>query len=98
MTEDAEPSRAVTTRAHAMLAWRRALQQLYVRETHPPFGEGMNEKELAALVRKTVKKASKPKAPRRKTYDATLDATRQPETDEDAEAKELFKEMKRREF
>jgi hypothetical protein len=58
----------------------------------------MNDKEIAALVKKTVKKASKPKANRRKTYDATLDVTRRPETDADAEADELFKEMKKREF
>jgi putative protein kinase ArgK-like GTPase of G3E family len=58
----------------------------------------MNDKELAALVKKTVKKAAKAKAPRRKSYDATLDATRRPETDEDTEANELFKEMKKREF
>ncbi len=58
----------------------------------------MNDKQLAALVRKTAAKAAKAKAPRRKTYDATLDATRRPETDEDAEATELFKEMKKREF
>jgi len=58
----------------------------------------MNEKQLAALVKKTVAKASKPKGPRRRTYDATLDVTRRPETDEDLEADEFFKEMKRREF
>ena len=60
--------------------------------------QGMNDKEIAALVKKTVKKASKPKANRRKTYDATLDVTRRPETDADTEAEELFKEMKKREF
>lgn len=58
----------------------------------------MNEKQLAALVRKTAAKAAKPKTNPRKTYDPTLDATRRPETEEDTEAAELFKEMKRREF
>jgi len=58
----------------------------------------MNDKEIAALVKKTVKKASEAKAPRRRTYDATLDRTRRPETDQDLEADEFFKEMKRREF
>ena len=58
----------------------------------------MNDKEIAALVKKTVKKASKPKAKRRKTYDATLDVTQRPESDTDIETQEFFKEMKRREF
>ena len=58
----------------------------------------MNDKEIAALVKKTVKKASKPKAKRRKTYDATLDITNRPDSDSALEAEELFKEMKRREF
>ena len=58
----------------------------------------MNDKEIAALVKKTVAKTSKPKAPPRKTYDSTLDVTRKPETNEDLEAAELFEEMKKREF
>jgi hypothetical protein len=58
----------------------------------------MNEKQLAALVKKTAAKAAKPKAPKRRTYDATLDVTRRPDSTEDADALELFKEMKRREF
>ena len=58
----------------------------------------MNEKQLAALVKKNMAKAAKPKAPPRKTYDATLDITRRPETPQDTEATELFKEMKKREF
>jgi hypothetical protein len=49
---------------------------------------------------KDGEKASKAKGKKRKTYDATLDATRRPDSDSDAdlEADELFKEMKRREF
>lgn len=58
----------------------------------------MNEKQLAALIRKTTAKAAKPRKGPRKTYDPALDATRRPETEEDSEAAELFKEMKRREF
>lgn len=58
----------------------------------------MNDKEIAALIKKTVAKTSKPKSPPRKTYDSTLDVTRRPETNEDIEANELFEEMKKREF
>ncbi len=58
----------------------------------------MDEKQLAKLVKKTVAKASKPKAPQRRTYDATLDVTRRPENDKDTEAQELFEQMKKREF
>jgi hypothetical protein len=57
----------------------------------------MNDKEIAALIKKTVAKTSKPKA-NRKTYDATLDVTRKPVTNEDLDAAELFEEMKKREF
>jgi hypothetical protein len=57
----------------------------------------MNEKELAKLVKKTVAKAAKAKAPQRKKYDKTLEINR-PETDEDIENAEFFKEMKKREF
>jgi hypothetical protein len=58
----------------------------------------MDEKQLAKLVKKTVAKASKPKQPPRKSYDATLDATRRPRTEKDDEADELFSQMKKREF
>lgn len=58
----------------------------------------MNDKEIAALIKKTVAKTSKPKSAPRKTYDPTLDVTRRPETNEDLEANELFEEMKKREF
>ncbi len=57
----------------------------------------MNDKELEALIKKTTAKAARKKKPR-KSYDATLDATRAPERDDDEENKEFFKEMKRREF
>ncbi len=57
----------------------------------------MNDKQIAALVKKTVKKAAK-KAPKRKTYDATLDINRPSESDADLETDDFFKEMKKREF
>jgi len=58
----------------------------------------MDDKQLAKLVKKTVAKASKPKAPPRRTYDSTLDVTRRPRNDKDDEAQELFEQMKKREF
>jgi hypothetical protein len=58
----------------------------------------MDEKQLAKLVKKTVAKASKPKTPPRRTYDATLDVTRRPENQQDTEAAELFEHMKKRSF
>lgn len=58
----------------------------------------MDEKQLAKLVKKTVAQAAKPKKPPQKTYDSTLDRTRRPQTTEDAEAQELFEQMKKREF
>ena len=60
--------------------------------------EAMDEKQLAKLVKKTVAKASKPKALQRRTYDSTLDRTRRPQTAQDTEAAELFEQMKKREF
>jgi len=65
---------------------------------HHRRSRGMDEKQLAKLVKKTVAKASKPKVPQRRTYDATLDVTRRPATEQDAEALELFEQMKKREF
>jgi hypothetical protein len=61
----------------------------------------MNDAQLKALLRKTqAAAAAKPK--RTRTYDPTLDATRPPQTAEneaaDAEAADLFAQMKKREF
>src|SRR5207302_10370580 len=53
-----------------------------------------DDEKLAALVRKNAAKAAKPKAKRRRTYDATL----QPETDADTERRDFFSEMKKRDF
>lgn len=58
----------------------------------------MNDRQIAALVKKTVAKAAGRKPQARRTYDATLDATRTPENADDEDRKEFFKEMKRREF
>jgi hypothetical protein len=62
----------------------------------------MNEAQLKALLRKTQAAAAAKKPKKNRTYDATLDATRPPPDDAteaaDADAAELFDEMKRREF
>ncbi|HEY5219008.1 MAG TPA: hypothetical protein VIJ16_04325 [Gemmatimonadaceae bacterium] len=57
----------------------------------------MDEKQLLALAKKNAARVAAPKGKRR-TYDATLDATRATEGDEDEDRKHFFKEMKRREF
>jgi hypothetical protein len=62
----------------------------------------MNEAQLKALLRKTQAAAAAAKPKKNRTYDATLDATR-PATDEateaaNADAADLFAEMKKREF
>ena len=54
----------------------------------------MNEKQLQALIKKNQAKASKPQGKGR-WQDPTL--AKAPERNDD-EAKEIFKEMKRREF
>ena len=61
----------------------------------------MNDAQLKALLRKTqAAAAAKPK--KNRTYDATLDATRPKATEEgeaaDADAADLFAQMKKREF
>lgn len=59
----------------------------------------MNEKQLQALIRKNAAKASKAPSGGRGPYqDPTLAATRSPDRETDDEAKQIFKEMKRREF
>ena len=62
----------------------------------------MNEAQLKALLRKTQAAAAAKKPKKNRTYDATLAATRPP-TDEateaaNADAADLFAEMKKREF
>jgi hypothetical protein len=59
----------------------------------------MNDKQLAALVKKTVAKAEKTKKQPRPKYDATLEATgAAQQSDEDMERADFFAEMKKREF
>jgi hypothetical protein len=61
----------------------------------------MNDKQLAALVKKTVAKAEKAKKKARPKYDATLEATGSATADqstEDLERADFFAEMKKREF
>lgn len=58
----------------------------------------MDEKQLLALAKKNAAKAIAPKGGKRRTFDAALDATRGPESDEDEDRRHFFKEMKRREF
>jgi len=62
----------------------------------------MNEAQLKALLRKTQAAAAAKKQKKNRTYGATLDDTRPP-TDEateaaNADAADLFAEMKKREF
>ena len=61
----------------------------------------MNEAQLKKLLKQTqAAAANKPK--KNRTYDATLDATRPAQTQEEEEAasdaKDLFQQMKKREF
>jgi hypothetical protein len=56
----------------------------------------MNEKQLQALIRKNMSKAAGPKGKGRRWEDPTI-SVKDRERD-DADAKEIFREMKRREF
>lgn len=60
----------------------------------------MNDAQLQALLRKTQAAAAAAKPKKNRTYDATLDATRPPDSEEAAnnDAKDLFQQMKKREF
>ena len=57
----------------------------------------MDEKQLLALAKKNAAKPAAPPKGKRRTYDATLDATRA-SAEDDEDLKHFFKEMKRREF
>ena len=57
----------------------------------------VNEKQLQALIRKTMAKAEKTAKKPGSWTDPTLSATQSPERDDD-DAKKIFKEMKKREF
>jgi hypothetical protein len=57
----------------------------------------MNEKQLAKLIKQNAAKAAKPSRLRpAKAYDPTLPGRE--EDDADVERKQMFKEMKKREF
>ena len=62
----------------------------------------MNDAQLQALLRKTQAKAAAAKPKKNRTYDATLDATRpshsEAEEAANSDAKDLFQQMKKREF
>ena len=61
----------------------------------------MDEKQLLALARKNAAKAAKAQEAEkkaRKTYDATVEATKGKGADDREEADKIFREMKKREF
>ncbi len=58
----------------------------------------MDDKKLLALARKNAAKAQQAQKKPRPIYDATLEATRPTEPEQDGEAERIFREMKRREF
>lgn len=58
----------------------------------------MKDNQFQSLLKKTQAKAAQVKKPSKQAYDPTLAATRGTEERDDSEAKEIFKEMKRREF
>ena len=58
----------------------------------------MDDKKILALARKNAAKSIAQSKPRKKAYDATVDATRPTAPDDTSEADRIFKEMKRREF
>jgi hypothetical protein len=59
----------------------------------------VKDNQLSKLLKKTQAKADQKASRPRPSFDATLDATKRPEDqDASADAKEIFKEMKRREF
>jgi hypothetical protein len=62
----------------------------------------MNDAQLQKLLKKTQAAAAAAKPKKKRTYDATLDATRPAKSEEDeaadADAADLFQQMKKREF
>jgi hypothetical protein len=59
----------------------------------------VKDNQLAKLLKKTQAQAAAKAAKPRPSFDATLEATKKPGTeDAPGEAEEIFKEMKRREF
>ena len=62
----------------------------------------MNDAQLQKLLRKTQAQAAAAKPKKNRSYDATLDATRparsEAEEEKNNDAKDLFQQMKKREF
>jgi hypothetical protein len=58
----------------------------------------MKDAQLKALLKKTQAKAAQVKKPTRQAYDSTLEATRSAVEADDTDAKDIFREMKKREF
>ena len=60
----------------------------------------MKDNQLQKLLKKTQAQAVAKAAKKRPSFDATLDATKKPGAEDGpgADAEEIFKEMKRREF
>ena len=58
----------------------------------------MKDAQLKALLKKTQTKAAQVKKPTRQAYDPTLEATRSAVEADDTDAKDIFREMKKREF
>lgn len=58
----------------------------------------MKDSQLAKLMKKAQAKAEQKAKQPKPSFDATLNITRRPEPEETAEAKEIFNEMKRRDF
>lgn len=62
----------------------------------------MNDAQMKALLRKTAAAAAAAKPKKNRTYDDTLDATRPQQTEAEeaasSDAKDLFQQMKKREF
>lgn len=57
----------------------------------------MKDSQLKALIRKTTGKADAKKGQPRPSFDPTVDATRRGD-ERASDAREIFKEMKRRDF
>ncbi len=58
----------------------------------------MDDKKIIALAKKNAAKAQQVQEKNRRTFDATLDATKPATKTSNAEADRIFKEMKKREF
>lgn len=60
--------------------------------------ELVKNKQMEALIKKAAERATSDKRRRPRFVDPTLQATKRPDQEEDADRQQLFKDMKRREF